>query len=113
MSTKQYLLNIESLLKMSSSRYGYGFGASRRYLELQHPYLPNVPLSQLPQPVAPPVQSGQQQQQLSKPEMNRQSGDHKSNDKQSEKKKKEINVMETLSKVINDTMKSNKKRRAE
>ena len=110
MSTKQYLANIDSLFQMSSSRFGFGFGASRRYLELQHPYLPNVPLSQLPPEKVNLMPA--QQNSLNKPDMNRQSGDHKQDKKEKqEKKDKQVNVLETLSKVINQSMKPNAKKR--
>ncbi len=108
MSTKQYLLNIESLLKMSASRYGFGFGASRRYLELQHPYLPNVPLNQLPAPAIPKTSAVSTTDTMVKPEMERQSGEHKSNNK----KQKQESVLEALAKEVNKSIKqtSNNKR---
>lgn len=110
MSTKQYLLNIESLLKMSASRYGFGFGASRRYLELQRPYLPNVPLNQLPAPPAIPVKSAVSTvDTIDKPDMQRQSGEHKTN-----KKQKQESVLEALAKEVNKSIKqtsSNKRSR--
>ena len=107
MSTKQYLLNIESLLKMSASRYGFGFGASRRYLELQHPYLPNVPLNQLPAPAAPKPSAVTSIDAMVKPDMERQSGEHKSN-----KKQKQESVLEALAKEVNKSIKQTSNKRS-